>query len=154
MSERPDGTLELGHCGADVAHGHRCIRDETPGIASRDFRKLFVGGLRDRQSFGRLEGIDAAHVLQPQDLRVDAGGREHLDAPCDIRLVRADTARGARPRPDHLSVGGPFYARVITAATQMIEKGLRLEVGVKVYDHDKLRPPASSIWNVVPRETC
>jgi hypothetical protein len=96
--------------------------------------KLFVGGLRDRKALGRLEGVDAAHVLEPQNLGIDAGGRERFDPSRNIRLLRTNTTRGPRSGPDYFSVAGPFYARVITAATQVIEKGMRLEVGMKIDD--------------------
>jgi hypothetical protein len=96
--------------------------------------KLFVGGLRDRKALGRLEGVDAAHVLEPQNLGIDAGGRERFDPSRNIRLLRTNTTRGPRSGPDYFSVAGPFYARVISASTQVIEKGMRLEVGMKIDD--------------------
>lgn len=134
MSKLRHRTLELGHCGADIAHGDRRIRNKAARIALCDSGKLFISGLRNREALGRLEGVDAANILEPQNLSIDAGGCEHFDPPRNIRLLRADTACGPRPGPDYFSAAGPFYARVITAATQVIEKGLRLEVGMKIDD--------------------
>src|SRR5690349_11100989 len=135
MTEPGYRALQFGHGAFDIAHGHRCVWNEAARVARGDCSELFIRRLCDGEPFGRLERVDAAHVLKAQDLRVDAGCTQHLHTPPDVGLIRAYAPGRAGPGPDHFAISRFLDPRKFRPAAQMIEKGLRLKVRVKVDDH-------------------
>src|SRR5687768_5488136 len=133
-----------------IGHRHRGIRNEAAGKARSDRRHLLVRRLGDLQSLGGLEGVHAAHVLQPEDLAVDAGGGHGAHAPLDVGQLRAQRARRTGGRKDRLALRRLLDARIAAALSQPLEKGARLEVGVEIDDQATASPISLYTGMVMP----